>query len=342
LRAREKAVRAPDDLGRQITVFFNDYLIGQRGASRHTIHSYRDTFKLLLGFAARRSRKTVAKLAIEDLDAPTVLAFLEHLEKDRKSSVATRNVRLAAIRTFFRIVAAHVPTAFEQCQRVLAIPMKRKLQRPVDYLERNEIDALLAVIDRSTTAGLRDYALVALLYNCGNRIQETLDLDARHLHLDKPYYVRLLGKGKKERVSPLWPETADVLRELLGRRGVDLQSAVPLFVNQRGERLGRDGAAYILAKHVRAAQRRVTSLSRKRVHPHSLRHTTAVHMRRAGDDLNAIAAVLGHSQITTTDRFYGHVDLEEKRKAIEANPPPAKRARGRWRRPEVLHFLASL
>src|SRR5438874_5162926 len=128
-------MRAPDDVGRQITVFFNDYLIGQRGASRHTIHSYRDTFKLLLGFAAQKHGKAVAKLAIADLDAPTILAFLSHLEEDRKSSIATRNVRLAAIRTFFRIVAAHVPPAFEQCQRILAIPMKHALQRPVDYLE---------------------------------------------------------------------------------------------------------------------------------------------------------------------------------------------------------------
>lgn len=335
-------MHSPETLGRQITFFFNDYLLGQRGASPHTVHSYRDTFKLLLGFAARRADKKVADLALVDLDAPAVLAFLEHLERERECSIATRNVRLAAIRTFFRIVAANIPTAFEQCQRVIVIPMKIAPRRPIDYLERDEMEAVLAAIDRSKAGGLRDYALFALIYNCGNRVQETLDLNACDLHLSKPLFVRLRGKGNKERVSPLWPETAAVLRDLLALRGLEPTSAAPVFVNQRGERLGRDGVAYLLRKHVDRAGARTSSLGRKRVHPHSLRHTTAVHMRRAGDEPNAIAALLGHSQITTTERFYGHVDLEEKRKAIEANPPPVKVARGRWRRPEVLSFLESL
>ncbi|MBK8481829.1 MAG: tyrosine-type recombinase/integrase [Proteobacteria bacterium] len=335
-------MHSPETLGRQITFFFTDYLVGQRGASPHTVHSYRDTFKLLLGFAACRASKKVADLSLADLDAPTVLAFLEHIEGERKCSIATRNVRLAAIRTFFRIVAANVPTAFEQCQRVIVIPMKIAPRRPIDYLERNELEAVLAAIDRSKSGGLRDYALFALIYNCGNRVQETLNLNANDLHLFKPFFVRLRGKGNKERVSPLWPQTAVVLRDLLARRGVEPTSTAPIFVNQRGERLGRDGVAYLLQKYVEKAGVRVSSLGRKRVHPHSLRHTTAVHMRRAGDEPNAIAALLGHAQITTTERFYGHVDLEEKRKAIEANPPPIKPTRGRWRRPEVLEFLTSL
>jgi len=204
------------------------------------------------------------------------------------------------------------------------------------------MEAVLAAIDRSKPGGLRDYALFALIYNCGNRIQETLNLNACDLHLSKPYFVRLHGKGNKDRISPLWPETAAVLRDLLARRGIDPTSPAPVFVNQRGERLGRDGAARRLRAHVAKAGVRVSTLGRKRVHPHSLRHTTAVHMGRAGDDPNAIAALLGHAQITTTERFYGHVDLEEKRKAIEANPPPVKPTRGRWRRPEVLAFLEGL
>lgn len=335
-------MQSPDTLGRQITLFFNDYLLGQRGASLHTIHSYRDTFKLLLGFAARRCGKGVAALEIADLDAPTVLAFLEYVEGERKCSASTRNTRLAAIHTFFRIVAANVPPALEQCQRIIAIPKKRAPTRPIDYLERDEMEAVLAAISRSTRGGVRDYALVALIYNCGNRVQETLDINACDLHLSKPFFVRLRGKGNKERVSPLWPETAAVLRDLLAQRGIDAKSAVPVFVNQRGDRLGRDGVAYLLSKHVTKAGARVSTLGRKRVHPHSLRHTTAVHMRRAGDDPNVIAALLGHAQITTTEQFYGHVDVEEKRRAIEANPPPAKPGRGKWRRPEVLEFLTGL
>jgi site-specific recombinase XerD len=336
-------MHSPEILGRQISHFFHNYLLGQRGASRHTVHSYRDTLKLLLGFTARRAKKDVAQLMLEDLDAAMVLAFLEHLETERECSVATRNVRLAAIRTFFRIVAANEPTAFEQCQRVIAIPMKkRRPKRPIDYLEREELEAVLAAIDRSSRGGLRDYALLALIYNCGNRIQETLDLNASDLHLERPYHVRLRGKGNKERVSPLWPETAAVVRELLDRRGIAPASSTPVFVNQRGERLSRDGAAYLLKKHVRAASVRVSTLAGKCLHPHSLRHTTAVHMRRAGDDYAAIAALLGHAHPTTTESIYGHIDLEEKRKAIEANPPPVRKSRARWRRPEVLELLASL
>jgi len=336
-------MHSPDTLGQQITFFFHNYLLGQRGASRHTVHSYRDTFKLMLGFAARRAKKSVADLALEDLDAATMLAFLEYLEGERKCSIATRNVRLAAIRTFFRIVAANVPTAFEQCQRVISIPMKKRPpSRPIDYLERDEMEAVLTVIDRSRRGGLRDYVLLALIYNCGNRIQETLDLNACDLHLERPYYVRLRGKGNKERISPLWPETAAAVRELLAQRGVAPTSATPVFVSQRGARLSRDGADYLLKKHVSAASDRTPTLARKRVHPHSFRHTTAVHMRRAGDDYAAIAALLGHAHPTTTEGIYGHIDLEEKRKAIEANPPPVRRSRARWRRPEVLEILASL
>jgi|WetSurMetagenome_2_1015567.scaffolds.fasta_scaffold154538_2 integrase/recombinase XerD len=336
-------MHSTETLGRQISYFFHDYLLRQRGASPHTVHSYRDTLKLLLGFAARRAKKGVAGLALEELDAATVLAFLEHLEAERRCSVATRNVRLAAIRTFFRILAANVPTSFEQCQRVLAIPAKKRPStQPIDYLERDEMEAVLAVIDRSRRGGLRDYALLALLYNCGNRIQETLDLNACDLHLERPYHVRLRGKGNKERISPLWPETAAVIRELLAQRGVHATSAIPVFVNQRGERLSRDGADYVLQKHVRAASARTPTLASKRVHPHSLRHTAAVHLRRAGNDYAAIAALLGHTYPTTTESIYGHIDLEEKRKAIEANPPPVRRSQARWRRPEVMEILAGL
>jgi site-specific recombinase XerD len=336
-------MHSSETLGKQLTYFFHDYLIGQRGASPNTVHSYRDTLKLLLRFAANHTGKDVADLKIEQLDAPTVLAFLEHLESERKCSVATRNVRLATIRTFFRIVAANVPTALEQAQRIIAIPIKRAPKRPIDYLERDEMEAVLAAIDRSHQRGLRDYALFALIYNCGNRIHETLQLNACDLHLDRPYFVRLLkGKGNKERISPMWPQTAAVLRELLAARRVDPASAAPVFVNQRGERLGRDGAAYLLRKHVRAAQAHVSTIGRKRVHPHALRHTTAVHMRRAGDESAAIAALLGHAHPTTTESVYGHVDIEQKRQAIDANPPPVGQTPARWRRPDVMEMLANL
>ena len=330
-----------DLLGPQITFFFHNYLVGQRGASVHTVHSYRDTMKLLLRFVAQRCGKTVADLELTDLDAPTILAFLEHLEVERGSSPTTRNQRLAAIRTFSRIVAANVPTAFEQCQRILAIPKKRTLQKPVDFLEREELEGILAVIDRATLRARRDYALLGLMYNCGSRIQETLNLNARDVCLTRPAHVRFLGKGRKERISPLWSETATVLRDFLAERGIEPKSPEPIFVNSRGQRLSRDGAAWVLAKYVDKAAEQVASVADKRIHPHTLRHTTAMHMLRAGVDRNTIADLLGHAHSTTTDR-YAHADLEMKRKALESCAPPPETKQPKWTNPEILAFLESL
>ncbi len=332
---------SPELLGPQITFFFRDYLLGQRGASVHTVHSYRDAMKLLLRFAAQRTGKTVTHLSLEDLDAPMILAFLKHLEVERCSSPSTRNQRLGAIRTFFRIVATNAPTAFEQCQRILAIPMKRACQKPVDYLEREEMEAILVVIDRASLIGRRDYALFALMYNCGSRIQETLNLNVRDISLTWPAYIRFFGKGRKERICPLWNETVTVLRDFIEERGLDPTSAVPIFVNNRGQRLSRDGAALRLSKYANKAVLRVPSVAGKRIHPHSIRHTTAMHMLRSGVDRNAIANLLGHARSSTTDR-YAHADLEMKRKAIESCAPPPETRQSKWRNPEVLDFLESL
>lgn len=331
-----------DLLGPQITFFFRDYLVGQRGASAHTVHSYRDAMKLLLRFAAERAGKAVADIVLEDLDAAAVLAFLAHLEKEREVSPATRNQRLTAIRTFFRIVAANVPTVFEQCQRILLIPMKRTRQKPVDYLERDEMEAILAVIDRTALIGRRDYALLALMYNCGSRIQETLNLNARDVSLTPPAHVRFFGKGRKERVCPLWPETATVLRTFMEDRGLEPMSASPIFVNNRGQRLARDGAALRLAKYAAAAAERVPSTAGKHIHPHSIRHTTAMHLLRSGVDRNAIGDILGHAPNSRSTELYAHADLEMKRKAIESCAPPPESEQPRWKQPEVLDFLESL
>ncbi len=332
---------SPDTLGAQITFFFRDYLLGQRRASEHTVHSYRDSLKLLLRFTARHAGKPVAALTLEEFDAPVVLAFLEHVETERGASAATRNHRLVALRTFFRLVASNVPTAFERCQRILEIPSKRTVQRAIDYLEREEMEAILEAVDRSSVGGRRDYALLALMYNCGSRIQETLNLNARDLCLTRPAHARFFGKGRKERLCPLWPETVTTLRALLSERRIEPASAAPVFVNNRGQRLARDGAANVLAKYVAKAAERVPSVAGKRIHPHSLRHTTAMHMLRAGVDRNAIADFLGHAHSSTTER-YAHADLEMKRKAIEACAPPAETNPPRWSQPDMLDFLESL
>jgi len=334
-------MNSADLLGKHITFFFRDYLLCQRGASPHTVHSYRDTVKLLLRFVARRTGRSICDLVLDDFDADAVLAFLDHLESERHCGAGTRNLRLAAVRSFFRIVAANEPAAFERCQRILAIPKKRTLNKPIDYLERDEIEAILAAIERSSYAGRRDYALIAVVYNCGSRIQETLNLNACDVSLARPAHVRFLGKGKKERVCPLWAETVTVLREFLAERGLGPTSNAAIFVSARGRRLSRSGAAYILAKHVGGAVERVPSLGSKRIHPHSIRHTTAMHMLRSGVDRNAIADFLGHAHSSTTER-YAHADIEMKRKALEACAPIPETATPRWRTPELMEFLEHL
>lgn len=304
-------------LGPHVQSFFNEYLIAHRGMSRHTIRSYRDTLKMLFSFAAEQQAKPVTALAIEDLAVDTIFAFLDYLEHTRGNSVATRNARLAAVHVFFRHVAARDPECLDLCQRVVHVPFKRAKVPSVTYLERAELDAILAQIDRTTAQGRRDYALLSFLYNTGARVQEALDTRANDMQLSPPPHVRLWGKGRKERLSPLWPQTACLLRELLEERGVDPRSPSPVFVNLRGLPLTRFGVRYILAKYTRAAAEHVPTLANKRVHPHTLRHTTAVHMLHSGVDVGRIADQLGHSSIVTTGR-YTQVSLEVKREALQA------------------------
>jgi integrase/recombinase XerD len=232
---------SPNTLGRALRGFFADHLPRVRGTSPHTVSSYRDTFILLLRFVATRRRRSVAQLDVEDLGPQDLLDFLHHLEVERHNRPATRNVRLAAIHAFFRYCAAEHPERLEQCQRVLAIPFKRTGSRAVEYLEFAEIQAVLATIDRAAAGGRRDYALLATMFNTGARVQEIVTLRVRDLQLETPPHVRLFGKGRKERLCPLWPQTAEVLRALLVERGSQPLTEEPLFLNHRGERLTRFG-----------------------------------------------------------------------------------------------------
>jgi integrase/recombinase XerD len=313
-------------LGRHLQAFFQDYLTAQRQVSRHTLMSYRDALKLLLVFASKRLTKAVADLALTDLSAELVLAFLDHLERERKNTAATRNVRLAAIHVFFRFVAAREPGGLAQCQRILGIPLKRTRHREVDYLEREEMEALLKPVQRSTPAGRRDHTLLCFAYQTGARVHEIVSLRASDLQLDPPLQVRIWGKGQKERLLPLWSQTAALLRALLQERNIDPRSSSPVFVNSRGVSLTRWGVRYILAKYVTAAVNAGSILAQKRVHPHTIRHTAAVHMLQAGVDPNAIRDVLGHSSSSTTWR-YARITMDMKRKAIEMCTPEESRPR---------------
>jgi integrase/recombinase XerD len=307
----------PNALGRMLRSFFADHLPRVRGSSPHTILSYRDALVLFLRFVADRHKQSVSQLDLGDLDPPEVLAFLEHLETTRHNLVATRNVRLAAIHAFFRYCATADPTQVEHCQRVLAIPFKRTGSRPIHYLEYDEIQAVLGSIDRTTADGRRDYVLLAIMFNTGARVQEIVTLCVRDLRLEALPQVRLFGKGRKERWCPLWPQTAELLRAWLGE---SISPDRPLFCNHRGDRLTRFGVRYLLRKYCARAKVTTPSLGRKRLHPHSMRHSSAVHLLRSGVEITTISQWLGHASVTTTNR-YATVDLEMKRKAIEQARP---------------------
>jgi integrase/recombinase XerD len=315
----------PNVLARTLRGFFTEHLPQLRGLSPHTIHSYRDSLSLLLRFVAAHRGCPVAVLDVADLGPEEVIAFLQHLEDMRGNTPATRNIRLAAVHAFFRYLTLQHPDCLEQAQRVLNIPFKRARPRTVEYLEYAEIAAVLAAIDRNVADGERDYTLLTTLFNTGARVQELLDLRPIDLQLVKPFQVRLIGKGRKERLCPLWAQTAALLQTYCQRRGLGPDAAAPLFVNHRGDTLTRFGVRYILAKYFERAKATTPSLARKRLHPHTVRHSTAVHLLKAGVDLATISHWLGHACVTTTNR-YATVDLDTKRQAIESaaaleNPP---------------------
>jgi site-specific recombinase XerD len=334
----------PNDLARALHDFFSDHLPRLRGMSPHTVLSYRDSLRLLLCFVASSREVSVSDLDVEHIGAPEVIAFLGHLEQVRDNTAATRNIRLAAIHAFFRFLSARDPGRLEQCQRILGVPFKRAHTRPIAYLEYDEIKAVLDAVDRAAPDGQRDYALLATMFNTGARVQEVLDLRVADLQLQKPFQARLVGKGRKERICPLWPQTARVLREWLEHRHIDLRSTERLFLNHRREPLTRFGVRYILAKYCALAQPAAAGLIGKRLHPHSMRHTTAVHLLKAGVDLSTISQWLGHTSVTTTNR-YATVDLDMKRKAIAKATPLAASpsTASTWRtKASILKWLEAL
>jgi site-specific recombinase XerD len=333
-----------DDLAHYLATFFSEHLPGRIGASRHTILAYRDAWKLWLRFAAERVGRSVSDLRVTDLDVDTALAFLDALETDRHNAVVTRNHRRTALQAFFRYLGSVAPEYLALCRRILAIPRKRAPQRAVDYLERAEVEALLARVDCRTSRGRRDYALLAFLYNSGARVQEALDLAPSALQLDRPYQVRLVGKGRKERICPLWPETAALMRALVTERGIGHDPSAPVFVNAHGRALTRYGVRHIVKRYVAAAVPAQPSLAQKRVHPHTFRHACAVHLLQAGVELNLIRSWLGHVSLETTQR-YAEIDLAQKRRALDAVTPvgrPGRRQAVTWRKESILTWLERL
>jgi site-specific recombinase XerD len=321
--------------------FFHDWLVQQRNVSHHTVLSYRDSWRLFLRFVAAQNATSVAKLNLDDLTDVRVLAFLEDIEQVRKSSIGTRNCRLAALHSFFSFVADRDPLASAQCAAVLRIPNKNTTKPEIDGLDEDEITAILAQPNRSKIEGQRDHALLAVLYNTGARIQEALDLSPQSIRWESPFQVRLLGKGRKERHCPLWPETIDLLKALLKRKPRGENEA--LFVNRYGNPLKASGVRFKLKQYVVAAAQKRPSLAGKRVSPHKFRHATAVSLVAAGVDVTVIRDWLGHESLDTTN-IYARASLETKRRALEKVDPSARPAKPpRWKREvELLEWLDSL
>ena len=322
-----------------LEAFFTDRLMRQRHVSPHTIVSYRETFRQLLRFAQDRLKTPPAQMGLEDLDAPLIGAFLDHAEKVRGLSARSRNVRLAAIRSFFRYVALEEPRRSAVVQRVLAMPNKRFEKRQVNYLTRPEAEALLAAPDRKTWSGRRDHALLVVAVQTGLRCSELAGLRIEDVELGRGPHLRCRGKGRKERCTPLRRETVALLRTWLRER--QAQPSDPVFPSARGVHLSVAGIEYAVRKHVTAARVHCASLRRKRVSPHCLRHTLAMDLLHSGVDRSVIALWLGHESPETT-QIYLEADMALKEKALLRTAPFDTRP-GRYRAPDrLLEFLKSL
>ncbi len=319
-------------LAPHLEAFLREYLPNQREMSAQTSDTYAYAFQLLVCFAAERLKTTPSALSIEQLDAELVLAFLEHLEKERGNCARTRNSRLAAIKTFFRFLEYRLPACLEQARCIRAIPMKKTDEVIIGYLNREEMQALLDAPDPSSRDELRDRAMLHLAYAGGLRVSELVGLSITDLTLHPQATIHVMGKGRRERVLPLWKETATALRDWLRVRG-ESQSAA-LFLNARGDAMTRSGFEYILEHHVRTARAKQPSLAKKRVSPHSLRHSCAMHTLQATGDIRKVSLWLGHATLQSTE-VYLRADPTEKLEAMASMVPPTLR-RGRFRPPDKL------
>jgi site-specific recombinase XerD len=314
--------------------FLREHLVRHRAASQHTCDSYAYSFQSLFEFAAQKLKVAPSALMLEQLDAALISTFLEHLETTRSNSAETRNIRLAAIRSFFRFLQHREPGAVEQVRRVLAIPFKKTDTRLVPYLVREEMQALLDAPDPSTREGIRDRAMLHLSICAGLRVSELTGLRMDDL-TPQSASIRVRGKGRRERALPLWKTTAAALRAWLAVRGS--VASPELFVNARGAPFSRWGVAYVLRRHTKAADRKCQTLHGKQVSPHVLRHTSAMIVLQATQDIRKVSLWLGHSSLTTTE-VYVRADPTEKLEAIEAVVPPNLR-KGKFRAPDKLLAL---
>lgn len=323
---------APD-----LSSFLQKHLPDERGASQHTIAAYAHAFTLLLRFAAKRLKLQPSNLAIEDLDVSLIRAFLEHIEEGRANTVRSRNARLAAIKAFFRFLEPRRPSCLEQAMMIRSLPVKRTDVKLIDYLTKDEVRALLAAPDGRAPAGLRDRAMLHLAYAAGLRASELLAVRMDDFPKGSFANIRVLGKGRRERVLPLWKETQAAIRAWLAVRPNDV--GPELFLNRDGGPMTRDGFAYRLRQHVSAAERTTPSIADKHVTPHVLRHSCAMHTLQATGDVRKVSLWLGHASVQSTE-IYLRADPTEKLEMLAGADLPALRP-GRFRAPDKLLALLS-
>ncbi|MBM3495017.1 MAG: integrase [Armatimonadetes bacterium] len=333
----------PQTLAVLVESFFRKHLQSVRGASPRTVLSYRDVIRLYLSYVADTSGRPVSAITLDDVCSEKVLSFLEHLEAKRGNSIQTRNQRLAALRCFVEHLLRHDPTRAGQYHRVLDIPTKKARQSAVTYLEPGEVEILLRQPNQASQAGRRHRALLLFLYNTGARIAEALAVRPADIEFTRPHHVRLHGKGNKDRICPLWPETVEALLQ------AGATPALPerhVFLSARGTPLSRDGAAYLLRKYIKLAAATLPGLIAKKVTPHTLRHSCAVALLQAGVDLTVIRDYLGHVSVATTNRYVS-TNLQMKRDVLDAfyrnSGLPLAAGTTTWKpAPDVLAFLDSL
>lgn len=321
--------------------FFSHYLPVQKGLSVNTLRAYRDAIKLLLCYAADTLDQSVDTLAVEEITEKLVLGFLDHIETERGCTRRTRNVRLAAIRSLFAFIAREEPVLVLQSQHIRAIPLKRTEHKTIEYLEEADIQAVLNSIELNSRTGIRDRALLMLLYNTGARVSEVVRLELTDLRLDEAAQVKLHGKGNKDRSCPLWPETVAAVDAYIKQRTPKEFGTKQVFLNANGGPITRFGIRHVTRKYGVLAQAKRPELEAKPIHPHRIRHTTAMHLLHAGNDINMVSYWLGHADLNTT-HVYVEIDMETKRKMLDKTPAPKTGTKAPWRQPSVLQWLKQL
>jgi len=333
----------PHSLGQIVVAFFRNHLANQKGLSENTIATYSHCIKLFLNFCCQQLKQSIDHLSFENINDKMVLDFLDHLENQRQNIPRTRNARLATIRAFFRFLATQEPTMIDICQRICSIKQKKTPHKIVESLDDQELKVFFEGIDPNTKGGARDYALIHMLYNTGARVQELVDLNISAIRLDSVAQVKLTGKGSKERLVPLWPDTVEAIKNYLDHRKNENIQHPKLFLNGSNNSITRFGIRHLIKKYKKQFEKRCPSLKNKSVSPHTFRHTTARHLLRSGVDIFGVKEWLGHAHVNTANH-YVELDIDMKRKALEASKPykKYKHSKPNWTKPDVMKFLEKI